>query len=93
MLAGIRRVLYIRTMNTIPLLAILVCYPLVYYIAHAGTEYRHPVDPIVVIFIGLLIAGGQRSRPEQAKSRPPVKALAHIYVPNRSSRERAGNIR
>ena len=57
MLAGIRRALYIEPMNTIPLLAVLVCYPLVYYVAHAATEYRHPIDPIVIIFIGLLIAG------------------------------------
>jgi len=59
MLAGIRRALYTETMNTIPLLAVLVCYPLVFYVAHAATEYRHPIDPIVVIFIGVLIARSQ----------------------------------
>jgi len=59
MLAGIRRALYTETMNTIPLLAVLVCYPLVFYVAHAATEYRHPIDPIVVIFIGVPIAGSQ----------------------------------
>ena len=63
MLAGIRRALYTETMNTIPLLAVLVCYPLVYYVAHAATEYRHPIDPIVVIFIGGVIAGSQEEPP------------------------------
>jgi hypothetical protein len=63
MLAGIRRALYTETMHTIPLLAVLVCYPLVFYIAHAATEYRHPIDPIVVIFVGLLLARGQEEPP------------------------------
>jgi 4-amino-4-deoxy-L-arabinose transferase-like glycosyltransferase len=62
MLAGIRQALYAETVNTIPLLVVLVCYPAVYYIAHAGTEYRHPIDPIVVIFIGVLIAAIQEQR-------------------------------
>jgi 4-amino-4-deoxy-L-arabinose transferase-like glycosyltransferase len=65
MLAGIRRALYTQAMSTFPLLAVLICYPLVYYVAHAGTEYRHPIDPMVVILIGVLIAGSQKQSQER----------------------------
>ncbi len=72
MLAGIRRAHCTETMNTIPLLAVLFCYPMVYYVAHAGTEYRHPIDPVVVIFIGVLIAGSQEPPQE---IRPQIVSL------------------
>lgn len=32
-----------------PLLIILVTFPLVYYITHSSMDYRHPIDPIIVI--------------------------------------------
>jgi hypothetical protein len=57
MLAGVRQALYIVTISIIPVLAARVSDSLVYYVARTGTEYWHPIDPIVVIFIGVLISG------------------------------------
>jgi cytochrome bd-type quinol oxidase subunit 2 len=33
----------------LPLLIILLTFPLVYYITHSSMDYRHPIDPIIVI--------------------------------------------
>ncbi|MGA7459870.1 MAG: glycosyltransferase family 39 protein [Candidatus Korobacteraceae bacterium] len=35
--------------DVFPLALILVTYPLVYYITHPSMDYRHPLDPIIVI--------------------------------------------
>jgi hypothetical protein len=35
--------------NVLPLALILLTYPLVYYITHSSMDYRHPLDPILVI--------------------------------------------
>jgi hypothetical protein len=51
---GIRRAVRFNPDATLPLLLVLASYPLVYYIAHSGAEYRHPIDPICVVFIGYL---------------------------------------
>jgi hypothetical protein len=40
--------------DILPLLLVLASYPLVYYIAHSGAEYRHPIEPTCVVFIGYL---------------------------------------
>jgi hypothetical protein len=29
-------------------------YPLVYYVTHSGIDYRHPLDPTCVVFLGAL---------------------------------------
>jgi 4-amino-4-deoxy-L-arabinose transferase-like glycosyltransferase len=48
------RAMHFNPDGTLPLLLVLASYPLVYYIAHSGAEYRHPIDPICVVFIGYL---------------------------------------
>jgi hypothetical protein len=35
----------------IPLLIPLICFPLVYYVTHVDIRFRHPVDPVVAIFM------------------------------------------
>ncbi len=35
--------------DVFPLALILLTYPLVYYITHSSMDYRHPLDPIIVI--------------------------------------------
>lgn len=35
--------------DILPLALILASYPLVYYLTHTSMDYRHPVDPIIVI--------------------------------------------
>jgi 4-amino-4-deoxy-L-arabinose transferase-like glycosyltransferase len=40
--------------DLIPFLVVLLMYPLVYYALYPGMGYRHPVDPVLVVFIGFL---------------------------------------
>jgi 4-amino-4-deoxy-L-arabinose transferase-like glycosyltransferase len=45
-----------RRQFAVPLLLVLASYPLIYYIAHSGAEYRHPIDPICVVFVAYLVS-------------------------------------
>ena len=36
--------------GAVPLAILLICFPLVYYITHLEERYRHPIDPVIVIF-------------------------------------------
>ncbi|HLI62831.1 MAG TPA: glycosyltransferase family 39 protein [Terriglobales bacterium] len=38
-----------RAQAVLPLVLVLVTYPLVYYVTHSAMDYRHPLDPIIVI--------------------------------------------
>jgi hypothetical protein len=62
LLVGIRRAVRFNPDATLPLLLVLASYPLVYYIAHSGAEYRHPIDPICVVFIGYLASSAMARR-------------------------------
>ena len=36
--------------GAVPLAILLICFPLVYYVTHLEERYRHPIDPVIVIF-------------------------------------------
>jgi len=36
--------------GAVPLAILLICFPLAYYITHLEERYRHPIDPVIVIF-------------------------------------------
>lgn len=57
MLAGMRRAWRRKREAVLPLALVLLSYPLVYYFTHPGIDYRHPVDPVAAVFIGVLVAG------------------------------------
>ncbi len=48
-LLGLRAVLRDSREYAIPLIGLLICFPLVYYITHPDIRYRHPIDPEIVI--------------------------------------------
>jgi len=54
LLLGLRPAWRISRDAAIPLVLVLFSYPLVYYVTHPGVDYRHPVDPVIVIFLGVL---------------------------------------
>lgn len=56
MLAGIRRAWKSNKEMLFPLVGFLMFYPTVYYITHPGLDYRQVIEPVVVIFLGLLAA-------------------------------------
>jgi len=46
--------------EVLPLALILVVYPLVYYITHPSMDYRHPLDPIIVIMVSYCVLEWRR---------------------------------
>jgi hypothetical protein len=48
---GLYRAIRDRRDGVIPLLIPLVFFPVVYYLTHSEVRYRHPIDPIVVVFM------------------------------------------
>lgn len=56
MLAGMRRAYKLNQRAVVPVIAVLLVYPLVYYVTHPGVDYRHAIDPVVVVFLGVLAA-------------------------------------
>ena len=57
MLAGMRRAYRFGRGSIVPFVLVLFSYPLVYYVTHPGIQYQLALDPLVVIFIGVLAAG------------------------------------
>lgn len=57
MLVGLRSAWRISREAAVPLLLVLFSYPLVYYITHPGVDYRHPVDPVIAVFLGVFGCG------------------------------------
>jgi 4-amino-4-deoxy-L-arabinose transferase-like glycosyltransferase len=53
-LAGLRRAYQINPEAVIPCALVLVSYPSIYYVTHPGMEYRHAIDPVLTVFIGVL---------------------------------------
>jgi 4-amino-4-deoxy-L-arabinose transferase-like glycosyltransferase len=50
-LAGLLRAIRDRRDGVIPLVIPLVVFPIAYYLTHSEVRYRHPIDPIVVVFM------------------------------------------
>jgi 4-amino-4-deoxy-L-arabinose transferase-like glycosyltransferase len=53
-LAGLRRAYQINMQTIAPSALVLFSYPSMYYITHPGMEYRHSIDPVLTVFIGVL---------------------------------------
>jgi 4-amino-4-deoxy-L-arabinose transferase-like glycosyltransferase len=72
LLIGAWRAVRLKTELVLPLLLVLASYPLVYYVSHPGMEYRHPIDPLCVVFTGYL-ASTENLRREAAKTQGQFK--------------------
>jgi len=42
-----------KSLCTIPLMAVPLVFPMLYYITHTSLRYRHPIDPIVLLLAAL----------------------------------------
>ena len=60
LLAGLRRAYLLNRPAVLPFALVLLSYPLVYYFTHTDIDYRHPIDPVAAVFMGVLIAGWRR---------------------------------
>ena len=52
--------------DVFPLVLILLTFPLVYYITHTSMDYRHPLDPIIVIMITYCVLQWRRRKAMKA---------------------------
>lgn len=63
LLAGLRYAwLNGRWPEVFPLVLVLITFPLVYYITHTSMDYRHPLDPIIVIMDCYCVVEWRRRR-------------------------------
>ena len=62
-LLGLYRAIRDRRDGVLPLVIPLVFLPIAYYLTHSEVRYRHPIDPIVVIFMayGVMALRGRKS--------------------------------
>ena len=72
---GLYRAIQARPDGLIPLVIPLICLPLAYYLTHSEVRYRHPIDPLIVLFVayGLMAIRGRKRGPPPAMRprRPP----------------------
>ena len=59
---GLRRIWLARNESTPVYLIAVAVYPLVYYVTHPGIDYRHPIDPVIVILVAAALAGFRANR-------------------------------
>ena len=54
--AGLVVSLWTRARESLPLAFCLLLFPIPYYITHSSLRYRHPIDPVMTIFVVLALA-------------------------------------
>jgi 4-amino-4-deoxy-L-arabinose transferase-like glycosyltransferase len=66
---GLRRAIRAGESNAIPLVIPLIFFPLIYYVTHPDIRYRHPIDPMIVIFIAYgLVSLREHGKGEQFRA-------------------------
>jgi len=59
---GLRRAWKASRVTAMPYALVLFFFPLVYYVTHGGMDYRHPIDPVIVMLTANAVVGrGQQS--------------------------------
>jgi hypothetical protein len=62
-LAGLFRAVRDRRKDAIPLVIAVTVFPVVFYLTHPEMRYRHPIDPLLVVFIAYgVVAFRERRR-------------------------------
>src|SRR5580704_13036880 len=54
---GIVVLLFTKIAYTLPVVAIPIIFPLLYYVTHTSLRYRHPIDPIVLLLAAIGVQG------------------------------------
>jgi 4-amino-4-deoxy-L-arabinose transferase-like glycosyltransferase len=79
-LLGVLALLATKNNYAVPLVAVPVLFPLLYYVTHTSLRYRHPIDPIIVLLAAIGVHGLWRwctqkfSRPSTEIPAPPSTA-------------------
>jgi 4-amino-4-deoxy-L-arabinose transferase-like glycosyltransferase len=58
--AGIFLGFFRNTRESIPLVLCVVIFPIPYYVTHSSLRYRHPIEPVIVIFAALAVTSVER---------------------------------
>jgi hypothetical protein len=62
-LAGMFVLFWRRSEYAIPVAAFPVCFPILYYVTHTSLRYRHPIDPVALLLLAVMIGAlAQRMR-------------------------------
>jgi 4-amino-4-deoxy-L-arabinose transferase-like glycosyltransferase len=61
---GLIRAIQDRIKYALPLAVVAVCYPMLYYVTHPDMRFRHPIDPLIAMFIVYAFASFQKSKEE-----------------------------
>lgn len=72
MIGGIRLAYLNRQPLVIPLLLVLAFYPVVFYVTHPGMDYRHPLDPLIIMFGAAWVSQWFSTRTAAALSAEPA---------------------
>jgi 4-amino-4-deoxy-L-arabinose transferase-like glycosyltransferase len=70
-ICGIAILLWRKNPFAIPVAAIPVLFPLVYYATHTSLRYRHPIDPVLLLLVAAAIVTIGRTRPDTIA--PPAR--------------------
>jgi 4-amino-4-deoxy-L-arabinose transferase-like glycosyltransferase len=70
-LCGVVALLRSRNMYAFPLAAVVMVYPVIYYVTHASLRYRHPIDPVVLLLSAALVAALVQKGKVRVEAVPP----------------------
>lgn len=65
--AGLGRAIHDGWGDAVPLVMLLACFPLIYYVTHTKLAYRHPMDPVLIIFMVHGVISFQKRRRENER--------------------------
>ena len=60
--AGIGRAVYDRRDGVYPLSILIVVFPGIYYLTHSDLGFRHPIDPVIAIFLAYAVSTAVRQK-------------------------------
>lgn len=74
-LSGVITLIATRNNFAIPLISVLVIFPLLYYITHTSLRYRHPIDPVVLLLAAVGLHGIWRALADRLRRAPGVQPV------------------
>ena len=75
MLRGARRLWAQSRGAALPLVALIACFPVTYYLTHASMDYRQPIEPVIVILATIGIFG---LAPRVRETSPELKQAVSV---------------
>lgn len=72
-----------QPLQSIPLLCLMILFPLVYYLCHTSPRYRHPIDPAMGLLAVLAVAYPLRARRDEQRMTAGAADPAAPLAPSR----------